>query len=51
MKEMNEMKKIGAEKLTNEELDQVNGGYAGVDDFIVWFSKKAGRRIRRLFKH
>ncbi len=45
---MKELKKVNAERLTIEELDQVNGGYAWVDDFINWISEKAGEYIKNL---
>ena len=32
----NEVKKM----LTDEDLEAASGGVAGVDDFIVWISKK-----------
>lgn len=47
---MKAMKKVGAERLTYEELDKVTGGVAWVDDFINWVSEEAGKFIKKLFK-
>ena len=46
---MKEMKKVGAEKLSYEELEHVTGGVAWVDDFICWISQETGKFFKRLF--
>lgn len=36
-------------ELSDQQLEQANGGAVGLDDFQEWLGKKAGRYIWHLF--
>lgn len=46
---IDERNQTAKERLADEEMEQVVGGIAGLDDFCNWLCKKAGEFIRKLF--
>lgn len=36
--------------LTEDELEAASGGYAGIDDFIAWLSKKVSKKLGDILK-
>lgn len=46
---IDERNQSAKERISDEDVEQVVGGVAGIDDLCNWLSKKAGRYIKELF--